>query len=292
MRLLLTGAGGQLGTDIQKEAVGIEILPLTHAELDITDNAVVLKACRDFRPDVIINMAAYVRVDDCEANKDIAYAVNAVGAGNVAVAARETGAKLVHISTDYVFGGGEPPDERPLTEFDKPVPVNVYGASKLAGEDNVRHLCHRYFIVRSSGLFGIVGSSGKGGNFVETMLRLAGEHGELRVVDDQIFSPTYTRDLAAKILQLVETDSYGIFHLTNSGTCSWYEFTREILRIAGLDVTLSPITSEQYPLPARRPAYSVLDNYHLRLLGRDDMRPWQDALAAYMKERNDGNGER
>jgi dTDP-4-dehydrorhamnose reductase len=292
MRLLLTGASGQLGTDIRKEASGIELMPLTHAELDITDSAAVLKVCGEFRPDIIINTAAYVLVDDCETNTDTAYAVNAVGAGNVAAAARETGAKLVHISTDYVFGGGESLGQCPLTEFDTPVPVNVYGASKLAGEEKVRHLCHRYFIVRSSGLFGTAGSSGKGGNFVETMLWLAGERGELRVVDDQIFSPTYTRDLATKILQLVATDNYGVFHITNSGACSWCEFTREILRISGLDVKLTPVTSEQYPLLAVRPAYSVLDNYQLWLLGMDDMRPWQDALAAYMKERNERNGER
>jgi dTDP-4-dehydrorhamnose reductase len=291
MRLLLTGAGGQLGTDIRKEATGIEILPLTHTELDITNGAAVLKACRDFHPDVIINTAAYIRVDDCETNTDQAYAVNALGAGNVAMAAREVGAKLVHISTDYVFGGGESSDGHPLTEFDTPVPVNVYGASKLAGEDDVRKLCRRYFIVRSSGLFGTAGNSGKGGNFVETMLRLAGEREELRVVDDQIFSPTYTRDQAIKVLQLAETDKFGIYHITNSGACSWYGFTQEILKLAGLDVKVSPITSEQYQLTARRPAYSVLDNYQLHYVGMEAMRPWQEALAAYMKERSEENGK-
>ncbi|MFC1946134.1 dTDP-4-dehydrorhamnose reductase [Chloroflexota bacterium] len=291
MRLLLTGAGGQLGTDIQKAAAGAELLPLTHDELDITDNAAVSKACRDFSPDVIVNTAAYVRVDDCETNRDGAYAVNALGAGNVAAAARETGAKLVHISTDYVFGGGETGLERQLTEEDVPVPVNVYGASKLAGEEKVRQSWHRHFIVRSSGLFGVAGSSGKGGNFVETILRLAVKCGALTVVKDQRLSPTYTHDLAAKILELVATDGYGIYHVTNSGTCSWYEFAGEILRLAGLKVKISPVTSEQYPRPAGRPRYSVLDNACLRLLGRDNMRPWQDALAAYMAEREQGNDE-
>jgi dTDP-4-dehydrorhamnose reductase len=292
MKILLIGAGGQLGADIQKEAAGIEILPFTHTELDITDDAAVLKACRDSRPDVIINTAAYVRVDECESDKETAYAVNASGAENVAAAARETGAKLVHISTDYVFGGGESTGDNTLTESDIPVPLNVYGASKLAGEEKVRGLCQRHFIVRSSGLFGTAGSSGKGGNFVETVLRLAGERDELKVVDDQVFSPTYTRDLAAKILQLAETDYYGIFHITNSGSCSWYRFAEEIMRIAGLKIKVAPITSKQYPQPAKRPAYSVLDNKRLRILDMNDMRPWQDALAAYFYERNHGNDER
>ena len=173
----------------------------------------------------------------------------------------------------------------PYTEFDTPVPLNVYGKSKLAGEDFVRHLCLRHFIVRASGLFGVAGSSGKGGNFVETMLRLGKERDELRVVNDQVFSPTYTGDLAAKIAQLITTEYYGIFHITNRGACSWYEFTKEIIKLAGLKTRVVPITSDQYPQKARRPGYSVLDNYHLRLLKMDDMRTWQEALADYMREK-------
>ena len=282
---MLTGAGGQLGHDLLKQLEGYELSAFTHAEIEITDMDSVWVACRRSHPEVIINTAAYVRVDDSEANVDTAFRVNAFGARNVAVAAQELGAKLVHISTDYVFGGADSSDAKPFTEFDTPVPVNIYGSTKLAGENLVRHLCLRHLIIRTSGLFGIAGSSGKGGNFVETMLRMAQERDELKVVDDQIFSPTYTRDLAKKIAQLITTEYYGVFHITNRGACSWYEFTREILRLAGLEAHLFPISSEEYSTLARRPSFSVLDNCHLRLMRMDDMRSWQEALQAYIEER-------
>jgi len=282
MRILITGANGQLGTDLCGELQALDIIPLTHADIEIADMNSVNQTFNRYGPDVIINTAAYVRVDDCETDPDKAYLVNALGTRNIAVAAQEYGAKLVHISTDYIFGGENKARTTPYTEFDTHIPLNTYGKSKLAGENLVRHLCPRHFIVRSSALFGIAGSSGKGGNFVETMLRLARERGELRVVDDQVFSPTYTKDLAKKIAQLIVTEYYGIFHITNSGACSWYEFTEEIMRLAGAVVKLTPIASEQHPTPAKRPHFSVLDNYHLRLLGMDDMRPWQEALRDYM----------
>ncbi len=282
MKVLITGANGQLGSDLCGVLPDIEVIPLTHADVEITDMNSVKAAFTRHRSDIVINTAAYVRVDDCETEQDKAFLVNALGARNVAVVAHELGAKLVHISTDYVFGGENDPRTSSYTEFDFPIPPNVYGKSKLAGENLVRHLCIRHFIVRSSGLFGIAGASGKGGNFVETMLRLAKEKGELRVVNDQIFSPTYTKDLAQKITQLITTEYYGIFHITNKGACSWYEFTREILRLAGSKTPVIPITSDQYPQKAVRPHYSVLDNYHLRLLGMDDMRPWREALKDYM----------
>jgi dTDP-4-dehydrorhamnose reductase len=244
------------------------------------------------QPAIIINTAAFVRVDDCEDEYDKAFSVNALGARNVAVVAQELGAKLVHISTDYVFGGEEKvpmvscpvnrDKPRPYTEFNTPVPLNAYGRSKLAGENLARHFCRRHFIVRASGLFGVAGSSGKGGNFIETMLKLAKERHELSVVNDQVFSPTYTLDLARKIAQLMTTECYGIFHITNKGACSWYEFTKDILRLADIKTPVLPITSDQYPQKARRPSYSVLDNYHLRLLGMDDMRHWQEALKDYL----------
>jgi dTDP-4-dehydrorhamnose reductase len=285
MRALVTGASGQLGSDFCKVAAGFELFPLSHAEIEITDIKSVEAACRKFLPEVIVNTAAYVRVDESESNTDTAYRVNALGARNMAVAAHELGAKLVHISTDYVFGGENKPNPQPYTEFDTPLPVNTYGRSKLAGEDLVRHLCHRHFIIRTSGLFGAAGSRGKGSNFVETMLRLSRERNELRVVNDQVFSPTCSRDLARKIAQLIATEYYGVFHITNRGACSWYHFTAEILRLTGLRVRLVPISSEEYASPARRPRFSVLDNYHLRLLGIDEMRPWQEALKDYLLEK-------
>lgn len=285
MKVAVTGANGQLGTDFCRALHNFDVIPFTHADIEIADLASVREAMLKHKPAIIINTAAYVRVDDCEDEKEEAFQVNALGARNVAVVAQELGARLVHISTDYVFGGEVEPRTTPYTEFDTPIPLSIYGKSKLAGENLVRHFCLRHFIVRASGLFGVAGSSGKGGNFIETMLRLARERDELKVVNDQVFSPTYTRDLAQKIAQLMATEYYGIFHITSKGACSWYEFTTETLKLAGITTPVVPITSDQYPQKARRPRYSVLDNYHLRLLGMDDMRPWQEALKDYLVAR-------
>jgi len=289
VKVAVTGANGQLGTDLCRVLHNFDVVPLTHADIEIADMTSVREVVLKHKPAVIINAAAYVRVDDCEDEKDKAFWVNALGARNVAVVAQELGARLFHISTDYVFGGEFEPRTTPYTEFDTPIPVSIYGKSKLAGENLVRHFCLRYFIIRSSGLFGLAGASGKGGNFIETMLRLAKKRGEVRVVNDQVFSPTYTEDLARKIGQLMTTDYYGIFHITNRGACSWYDFTMEILKLAGIKTPVVPITSDQYPQKARRPCYSVLDNYHLRLLGMDDMRPWQEALKDYLVARDHVN---
>jgi len=285
VKVAVTGANGQLGTDLCRVLESFDVIPLTHADIEIANIVSVRRVMLKHKPAVIINTAAFVRVDDCEDEHDKAFSVNALGARNVAVVAQELGAKLVHISTDYVFGGEAEPRTIPYTEFDTPAPLSVYGRSKLAGENLARHFCLRHFIVRASGLFGVAGSSGKGGNFIETMLRLAKERDELRVVNDQVFSPTYTLDLARKIAQLMTTDYYGIFHITNTGACSWYEFTVEIFKLAGITTPVVPITSDQYPQKAQRPHYSVLDNYHLRLLDMDDVRSWQEALRDYMVAR-------
>jgi len=285
MKVLVTGASGQLGTDLCEVLRDFELIPLTHKDIEINDMDSVKQAFNKYKPDIIVNTAAYVRVDDCEDEKEKAFKVNALGARNVAVVAQELGARLVHLSTDYVFGGEDESRTTPYTEFDTPVPLSIYGKSKLAGENLVRHFCLRHFIVRASALFGVAGSSGKGGNFIETMLRLARERDELKVVNDQVFSPTYTGDLARKIAQLMATEYYGIFHITNKGTCSWYKFTAEIVKLAGIKTPVVPITSDQYPQKARRPCYSVLDNSHLRLLGMDDMRHWQEALKDYLVAR-------
>jgi len=285
MKIAITGADGQLGTDVCRTLIDFEIVPLTDKDIEISTMGSVKQVLEKHKPDVIINTAAYVRVDDCETEQEKAFSVNALGAKNMAVVAQQIQAKLIHISTDYVFGGEAEPQNTPYTEFDTPVPISIYGKSKLAGENFVRDFCHKYFIVRTSGLFGVAGSMGKGGNFVETMLSLGKERDELRVVNDQIFSPTYTKDLAIKIAQLIQTEYYGTFHITNRDACSWYEFTTEILKLAGLQTPVIPITSDQYPQKARRPRFSVLDNYHLRLLGMDDMRSWREALEDYLKEK-------
>jgi dTDP-4-dehydrorhamnose reductase len=282
MKVMITGANGQLGNDLCREPSLTDVVPLTHAEIEVSDIDSVRQAFNKHKPSVVINTAAFHRTDDCETDPDTGFRVNAIGARNVAVVAQEFGCKLVHISTDYVFGGGCQNHSVPFTEFDAPVPVNIYGKSKLAGEELVQKLCSKHFIIRTSGLFGIAGASGKDGNFVETMVRLSQERDELRVVNDQFLSPTYTKDLAEKIAELINTEYYGVFHITNKGFCSWYEFAREILSLYGSKTPVAAITSDQYPQKAKRPYFSVLDNYHLRLLGIDELRPWREALRDYM----------
>ncbi|MFC1951001.1 dTDP-4-dehydrorhamnose reductase [Chloroflexota bacterium] len=285
MRVSIIGAKGQLGSDLCTILSSSDIVPLTHSDIEITDINSVIEALTKCKPDVVINTAAYVRVDDCEINQDKAFLVNALGARNVAVVAQELGSKLVHISTDAVFGNELQTHTVPYTEFDNASPINVYGKSKLAGEELVRHLCCRHFVVRTSGLFGLTGSSGKGGNFIESILSIASNQEELKVVNDQVLSPTYAKDLANKIAQLITTEYYGIYHITNRSYCSWYEFACEIIKQAGLKLSIIPISSDQYPQKAKRSSFSVLDNYHLRLLGMDDIRPWQEALADYIREK-------
>jgi dTDP-4-dehydrorhamnose reductase len=283
LKIVVIGANGQLGTELCQQINPYDLVALTHKDIEITDINSIRRALARYKNAAIINTAAFVRVDDCETSPDLCYQVNTLGARNVAVVAQELHAKLVFISTDYVFNGESNNRNTPYNEFEDPVPGNTVGKAKLAGERLVREMCTRHFIVRVSGLFGVAGSSGKGGNFIETMLKLAKERDELRVVNDQVFSPTYASDAARKIIQLVCTDYYGVYHVTNSGNCSWYDFTREILRLVDLKIKLTPITSAQYPQKAKRPTYSVMDNFQLKLLGINDMRPWQDALADYMK---------
>lgn len=282
MKILITGADGQLGTDLCIALQAHELVRLTIADGDIAEPGFIRDQALRHRPAVIINTASFVRVDDCEDQRELAFRVNSLGASNVALAAQEIQAKLVHISTDYVFGGEAVPRLTPYLEDDEAVPCNTYGASKQEGDNYVRALCSNHVIVRSSALFGVAGAMGKGGNFIETILKLAKERPELRVVNDQVFSPTYTRDLAVKIGQVIGTDFRGIIHVTNSGVCSWYDFAVEILGQAGLKAPVIPITSAQFPQKARRPAYSVLGHGVLQKLGMDDLRSWQAALQHYL----------
>ncbi|MGN1188048.1 MAG: dTDP-4-dehydrorhamnose reductase, partial [Lachnospiraceae bacterium] len=247
--------------------------------LDISDIEAVLALVRKTRPDVIINCAAHTNVDACEKEWDAAYRINAIGPRNLAIAAEKFGAKLVHVSTDYVFGGD---GDRPYTEFDAPAPKSMYGATKLAGEEFVKSFSKHYFIVRTAWLYG------DGKNFLRTMLRLSESHDEITVVDDQLGSPTSAAELARAIVSLLSTESYGIYHGTCEGFCSWADFTEAIFKKTGKSTKVVRVSTAQYmeahPESAARPAYSVLDNYMLRLTGGYTFADWESALDEYLKE--------
>jgi dTDP-4-dehydrorhamnose reductase len=286
MKIALIGANGQLGSDLVKMLrPAHDLIPLTHADVEITDRASVDAMMQAHRPDLVMNMAAFHKVDACEEQIEPAFAVNTYGVRNLALTCRAHGAALLHMSSDYVFGGDKT-RATPYVETDSPAPINVYGIAKLAGEHFVRYLMDRHFILRVTGLYGVAGSSGKGGNFVELMLRLAKEGKSIRVVDDQRMTPTYTVDLARQIAALIETEHYGLYHATNQGSSTWYEFAAEIFRRSGLTPSLGKAKTGDFGEKATRPAYSVLENKALQAIGLDRMRPWQEALAAYLEERS------
>ncbi len=282
MRILLFGAGGQLAQEIAQAFASEELLGLAHAQADITDPAAIERPIFDFRPDCVINTAAFHQVNACEDHVAESFEVNAVALHPLARAAHAAGAVLVHFSTDYVFDGEL---RRPYCETDTPNPLSIYAMSKLAGEQIVRRYAERFFLVRTCGLYGRAGRKTRHGNFVEKMIALekAGKH--IRVVNDQILTPTSAMDLAAKLRELIPTRRYGLYHMTNSGQCSWFEFAEEIFRLAGLRPSLTSVTSREFAAPARRPLYSVLDHQALRDAGLADFRPWQDALGEYIRDR-------
>jgi dTDP-4-dehydrorhamnose reductase len=282
LRVAVIGARGQLGSDLV-ERLGERAIPLGHSVIDIADAASVWDVLDRERPAAVINCAAYNFVDKAEIERETAMLVNRRGPGFLADYCREHDLKLLHVGTDYVFDGKT--GHRPWSEADTPLAISTYASSKRAGEQLVQTHCPRHFVVRTCGLYGRNAAQGKG-NFVETMLRLGRERKELKVVGDQRCTPTSTADLARHILDLLQTDAYGLYHATNSGDCSWFEFATEIIRLARLQVKITPITTEEYGARARRPRYSVLDCSRLKhVLGRA-MPPWQDALARYLMERN------
>ena len=278
MKILVTGVSGQLGYDVERELErrGIEHLGTSSKELDITDREAVERLMERYRPDAVIHCAAYTKVDLAEDEPERCWAVNADGTRNLAAACRETGAKLLYISTDYVFPGT---GERSYGTGDPTGPVNTYGRSKLAGELAVQSLLEKYFIVRISWVFGK-----NGNNFVKTMLRLAETRAELSVVCDQIGSPTYTADLAPLLCDMVQTERYGVYHATNEGTCAWSEFAEAIFALAGRQVAVHPIPTSAYPTKAARPLNSRLSKESLRDNGFQALPEWKDALARYLKE--------
>ena len=287
MRILITGARGQLGTDLQRSLSGHELIPCTHDELDVTEKHAVYDLLNDHRPDAVINAAAYHKVDECESHPEKTFAVNAFGPWHLAMACRMYDARLVQISTNFVFDGTA---DRPYREDDLPLPLNVYGTAKLSGEHLVRSTWERHFIVRTTGLFGCSGGGGKGYNFVETMIRAGMERREVIVVSDQVMSPTATADLAGALAELLVTDAYGTYHVTSSGACSYFEFTRSIYRKTGIDAVVKPTSTVAYGAPAARPLYSVLDNARVRSMGITVMPSWEDALDGYLAQRSRGDG--
>jgi len=287
MKVLVIGHRGQLGTELLhclkngRSEIGslpacfrgAEIEGVDIDTLDIADKA----ACEAYlfasKPDVVINCAAYTNVDGCESHPEEAYQGNAIGARNLAIAAEQINAKLIHLSTDYVFCGDEP---SPRREYDRTNPVSVYGKTKLAGEEFVKSFCSRWFIVRTAWLYGYYGK-----NFVKTIVKKARETGQLRVVNDQFGCPTSATDLAHQIFKIAATDGYGVYHCTGNGQCSWFDFAQKIVTLAGIDAVVSPCASDDYPSPTKRPAYSVLDHMMLRITVGDDMRNWEIALEDY-----------
>ena len=292
MKILITGSNGQLGNELQKivstgkaeigevseEIKNAEVFAMDVDILDITNLEQVKKVLNEVKPDVVINCAAATNVDGCEANQDLAFKINSLGPRNLAMVAEELGAKIVQVSTDYVFSGV---GEAPLKECDLVAPVSVYGKTKLLGEEFVRDFSTKYYIVRTAWLYGYVGH-----NFVYTMMKLGKDRDTLNVVNDQLGNPTHANDLAYHILKLIQTEEYGVYHCTGKGECSWYNFTSEIMKLSGRNCTVNPCTSEEYksmyPNSADRPAYSSLDNMMLRCTIGDEMRDWKDALKTFM----------
>lgn len=282
MRVLVTGAKGQLGTDVMAElkSNNIEAVGIDREELDIVD----AKACEEFfdkanaekRIDAVIHCAAYTAVDKAEDEQELSYNINALGTKNIATACKKFDMKLMYISTDYVFNGQ---GERPWEPDDERQPLNVYGKTKYEGELFVEEIAKKYFIVRIAWVFGVAGN-----NFIKTMLKLAKERDSLTVVDDQIGSPTYTADLSKLLVSMIQTDKYGRYHATNEGYCSWYEFAKEIFKVAGVTINVAAVDSSAYPAKAKRPANSRMEKKKLDEMGFKRLPSWQDATRRYIEE--------
>lgn len=275
MKILVTGAKGQLGREITRQFAAEHELILTDIDnLDITNHQQVHTMFKEVKPQAVIHCAAYTNVDGAEKDFDGAYKVNVVGSQNLAAACLEQQARMVYVSTDYVFDGES---KQPYREYNETNPMSVYGKTKLIGEQMVSRILGRHYIVRTAWLYG------DGNNFVRTMLKLAGEKDKLQVVNDQIGSPTYTKDLAVSIFRLLATDAYGTYHASCNGSCSWYDFACKIFALSGVSIPVEPVATEMFPRPARRPQHSVLENYMLSMTIGDTMRTWEEALADYLE---------
>src|SRR3989338_9215136 len=285
MKIALIGARGQLGTDLQKVIPQDNLINLNYPDFDITQQTAISRQLTALHPDIVINTAAYNLVDRAEQYPDEAMAVNYHGVENLVDYCQKNDLPLVHFSTDYVFGADKN-RHRPYTEQDKPCPINKYGQSKLLGEQIIQKNLKKYFLIRTSGLIGTAGSEGKGGNFIEAIIKKAKKDKQLKIVDDQILTPTYTLDLAKQVWRVIQTDNYGLFHITSEGQCSWYEFAREVFKNLKQKIQIKAIKSDELNLPAQRPHYAVLENKRLKELGLNIMRPWQATIPDYLKEKS------
>jgi dTDP-4-dehydrorhamnose reductase len=282
MKALVIGGNGQLGSDIVAafERRGDAVVALTHADIELSSLESVKGSLDAHNADVIVNTAAMHHVENCEQDAAKAYAVNAIGARNLALATREAGAALIHISTDYVFDGAK---TEPYVEEDAPLPLNVYGNTKLAGEHFVRTLNPMHFVLRVSALYGKQPCRAKGGrNFVDLMLKLGSERGAVRVVDSEFVSPTPTADVARQVVALSESDAYGLYHGTAEGSCSWHAFAQQIFATAGMSVRVDVASPSEFPAKVPRPTYSVLENRGLKARGLNVYQPWQAGLEQYL----------
>jgi len=290
-KFLVLGSNGQLGKDLIKilKSRKEEFVGLTHNDIELKDYMAVRKIIKEIKPEIIINTAAFHNVDLCEENPIEAYSINSQAVYNLAEICKDNNTSLVHISTDYVFDGKKEKGFE-YNEGDFPNPINVYGKSKLHGERVIKGITDKYFIVRTAALQGISQSSVKGRNFIETMMRLGNEKGLVEVVNDQFTSPTYTLELAGKIIDLSKTTEYGLYHLTSEGSCSWYEFAKEIFKRTGMNVKVIPINTREaekkFNYKAKRPLNTVLSNNHLKQIGIANMPHWKDCLSLYLKERS------
>lgn len=280
--VVVIGATGQLGADCVEAFAGERVVGLSHAEIEIDEEGSLRRVLPALAPDVVVNTAAFHDVPACEREPERAYRLNALAPRRLAHLCRELGARLVHISTDYVFDGER---RTPFRESDRPAPLNAYGISKLAGEYEVLAAGGRHQVVRSSGLYGVRPCRGKGGNFLDTILARAAGDPVVRVVDDEVLTPTWTGSLARQLRILALEGPDGLFHATDHGSCSWFEFTRELFALAGVRTPLEPIAARDRPSAVRRPRYSVLENAALAACGLDRMRPWQESLAECVRRR-------
>jgi len=286
LKIALIGSNGQLGTDIMKyfKNKGEDIIGLTQGDIDVCYPDKCMSVLADIEPDLIINTAAFHQVDLCEDEVEPSFAVNAGGVKNLCRICQEFDIPLMHFSTDFIFGSDQN-RKTPYNEDDCPGPISLYGISKLAGEYVIKYMLKKYYLIRACGLYGYAGSLIKGTNFVESMIKAAKEGRKIKVVSDQILTPTSTKDVTEKLYELIQTGKYGIYHMTNTGECSWYDFALKIFKFTGLSPDISPVNSEEFGAKAKRPAYSVLDNKNLRAIGLKDLRPWEEALKDYIDSR-------